>query len=107
MVRVLEFKKGSIGFMQNDLEPDMLPWIKRNTDANIEARQGTTFQYIGINLTHPILSNKKVRQALALAIDRQSIIHHLLKELGTPASGLLSPLNWAYEGKVIQWPHDP
>jgi peptide/nickel transport system substrate-binding protein len=107
MVRVLEFKKGSIGFVQNDLEPDMLPWIKRNTDANIEARQGTTFQYIGINLTHPILSNKKVRQALALAIDRQSIIRHLLKELGTPASGLLSPLNWAYEGTVNQWPHDP
>ena len=107
MVRVLEFKKGSIGFMQNDLEPDVLPWIKHNTDADIEARQGTTFQYIGINLTHPILKHKKVRQALAYAIDRESIIRHLIKDLGTPASGLLSPLNWAYEGTVNQWPHDP
>ena len=107
MVRVLEFKNGSIGFMQNDLEPDVLPWIKQNTDADIEARQGTTFQYIGINLTHPILLHKKVRQALALAIDRESIIRHLIKNLGTPASGLLSPLNWAYEGAVSQWPHDP
>ena len=100
MVRVLEFKKGSIDFMQNDLEPDVLPWIKDNTDAAIEARQGTTFQYIGINLTHPILKQKKVRQALAHAIDRESIIRHLIKDLGTPASGLLSPLNWAYEGTV-------
>jgi peptide/nickel transport system substrate-binding protein len=107
MVRVLEFKKGSIGFMQNDLEPDVLPWIKQNTDADIEIRQGTTFQYIGINLTHPILRHKKVRQALALAIDRTNIIHHLIKDLGTPASGLLSPLNWAYEGTVHQWPYDP
>ncbi len=107
MVRVLEFKKGSIGFMQNDLEPDLLPWIKRNTDADIEARQGTTFQYIGINLTHPVLRHKKVRQALAYAIDRKSIIHHLLKDLGTPATGLLSPLNWAYESGVRQWPYDP
>jgi peptide/nickel transport system substrate-binding protein len=107
MVRVLEFKKGSIGFMQNDLEPDVLPWIKHNTDADIEARQGTTFQYIGINLTHPILMHKKIRQALAHAIDRESIIRHLIKDLGTPASGLLSPLNWAYEGTVNQWPHDP
>jgi peptide/nickel transport system substrate-binding protein len=31
----------------------------------------------------------------------------LLKDLGTPASGLLSPLNWAYEGAVDSWPHDP
>jgi peptide/nickel transport system substrate-binding protein len=107
LVRVLEFKKGSIGFMQNDLEPDVLPWIKQNTNADTEVRQGTTFQYIGINLTHPILMHKQVRQALALAIDREGIIHHLIKDLGTPATGLLSPLNWAYEGTVKQWPHDP
>jgi peptide/nickel transport system substrate-binding protein len=107
MVRVLEFKKGSIGFMQNDLEPDILPWLKNNTDATIEAHQGTTFQYIGINLTHPILKHQKVRQALAYAIDRESVIRHLIKNLGTPASGLLSPLNWAYESTVSQWPHDP
>jgi len=31
----------------------------------------------------------------------------LLKDLGTPASGLLSPLNWAYEGAVDSWPYDP
>ena len=107
MVRVLEFKKGTIGFMQNDLEPDVLPWIRHNTNADIEARQGTTFQYIGINLTHPVLRHKKARQALAQAIDRKSIIRHLLKDLGTPATGLLSPLNWAYEGAVHQWPYDP
>jgi peptide/nickel transport system substrate-binding protein len=107
MVRVLEFKKGSIGFMQNDLEPDVLPWLKNNTNATIEAHQGTTFQYIGINLTHPILKHQKVRQALAYAIDRDSVIRHLIKNLGTPASGMLSPLNWAYESTVSQWPHDP
>ncbi|HXV79118.1 MAG TPA: ABC transporter substrate-binding protein [Candidatus Binatia bacterium] len=107
MVRVLEFKKGSIDFMQNDLEPDILPWIERNTDADIEALQGTTFQYIGINLTHPVLRHKKVRQALALAIDRRSIVRHLLKDLGAPATGLLSPLNWAYEDAVHKWPYNP
>jgi peptide/nickel transport system substrate-binding protein len=107
MVRVLEFKKGTIDFLQNDIEPDMLPWLKRNTDAAIEANQGTTFQYIGINLTHPILKHRKVRQAIAYAIDREAIIRHLLKGLGTPASGVLSPLNWAFESAVDQWPYDP
>jgi peptide/nickel transport system substrate-binding protein len=107
MVRVLEFKKGTIDFLQNDIEPDMLPWLKRNTDAAIEANPGTTFQYIGINLTHPILKHRKVRQAIAYAIDREAIIRHLLKGLGTPANGVLSPLNWAYESTVDQWPYDP
>ncbi len=107
MVRVLEFKKGSIDFLQNDIEPDMIPWLRKNTGAAVETRQGTTFQYIGVNLRHPILQHRLVRQAIAHAIDREQIIRHLLKDLGTPASGLLSPLNWAYEGAVNFWPHDP
>jgi peptide/nickel transport system substrate-binding protein len=107
MVRVLEFKNGSVDFLQNDIEPDMLPWLRKNTDASVQIRQGTTFQYIGINLNHPILRHRKVRQAIACAIDRQRIIRYVLKDLAMPASGLLSPLNWAYESAVESWPHDP
>lgn len=107
MVRVLEFKKGTIGFLQNDIEPDLLPWIRHNTEANIDVNQGTTFQYIGINLAHPILAHQKVRQALALAIDREVIIHHLLKDQATLATGLLSPLHWAYTSAVPRLRYDP
>jgi peptide/nickel transport system substrate-binding protein len=106
MVRALEFKQGTIDFMQNDLEPDMLPWLRKNTDADIEMHQGTTFQYIGINLTHPILRRQKVRQAIACAIDRDGIIRHLLKNSVTAAAGLLSPHNWAYDDGVRRWPYD-
>jgi len=107
MVRALEFKKGVIDFMQNDIEPDMLPWLKKNTGAAIGVHQGTTFQYIGVNLTHPILQTRLVRQALALAIDRDAIIRHLLKDAGSAANGLLSPTNWAYDDTVRHWPYDP
>ena len=107
MVRALEFKKGGIDFMQNDVEPDMLPWLRNNTGADIGIHQGTSFQYIGINLTHPILQKRKVRQALALAIDRDAIIKHLLKDIGTAATGLISPISWAYDDTVRPWPYDP
>ena len=107
LVRALEFKQGAIDFMQNDLEPDMLPWLKNNTSADVEMNQGTTFQYIGINLTHPILRHRKVRQAIACAIDRASIIRNLLKDTVIEASGLLSPLNWAYDESTLPWPYNP
>jgi peptide/nickel transport system substrate-binding protein len=107
MVRVLEFKKGDIDFMQNDLEPDMLPWLKKNTGAEIGVHPGTTYQYIGINFTHPILKERKVRQALALAIDRDALIRHVLKEIGEAASGILAPINWAYDAGVPRWPYRP
>ena len=107
MVRVLEFQKGAVDFMQNDLEPDMLPWLRQNTNANVGSVLGTTYQYIGINFTHPILRYKKVRQALAYAIDRDRIIRHLLKDTVAAANGLLAPLNWAYDETVPRWPYDP
>ena len=107
LVRVLEFKKGNIDLMQNDIEPDMVPWLERNTGADVGTYLGTTFQYIGINLTHPILKNVKVRRALAYAIDRDRLVRHILKGMGTVAGGVLSPLNWAYEENLQHWPYDP
>jgi peptide/nickel transport system substrate-binding protein len=107
IVRVLEFKKGTIQLLQNDIEPDTLPWLEKNTDAFVETHPGTTFQYIGINLTHPILKHRDVRQALAHAIDRDGIIRHILKDQVTAANGLLSPLNWAHNDSVPHWPFDP
>lgn len=107
IVRVLEFKKGTIQLLQNDIEPDTLSWIEKNTDAVVETRQGTTFQYIGINLTHPILQHRKVRRALAHAIDRDAIIRHILRGQATAANGLLSPLHWAHDPTVPHWPYDP
>lgn len=106
IVRSLEFKKGTVDFIQNDIEPDMLPWLRKNANASISINQGTTFQYIGMNLDHPILKIPEVRQAIAYGIDREAIIRHLMKGLATPATGLLSPSHWAYEPSVPRFPHD-
>jgi peptide/nickel transport system substrate-binding protein len=54
IVRDLEFKKGTVDFIQNDIEPDMLPWLKKHTDASVMTHPGTSFQYLGINLEHPV-----------------------------------------------------
>ena len=107
IVRVLEFKKGTIQLLQNDIEPDTLPWLEKNTDAIVEIDPGTTFQYIGVNLTHPILKHRDVRQALAHSIDRDGIIRHILKDQATAANGLLAPLNWAHNDSVPHWSFDP
>ncbi|MGH7846014.1 MAG: ABC transporter substrate-binding protein [Candidatus Binatia bacterium] len=107
MTRLLEFKKGNVDFLQNDLEPDMLPWIQKQTRASVLVTPGTTFHYLGINLEHPVLRRIEVRQALALAIDHERIINHLLKGLAVPATGLLSPAHWAYEPAVKHWQYDP
>jgi peptide/nickel transport system substrate-binding protein len=49
----------------------------------------------------------RFRRALALAIDADAIIAHLLRGHAVRAAGLLSPVNRFYEGRVAVYPHDP
>ena len=65
------------------------------------------FTYLGYNLASPLFSDKKVRQALAYAIDRQSIIDGVLMGLGQPCTGPFSYVSWAYNPKIRPYPYDP
>jgi peptide/nickel transport system substrate-binding protein len=107
IVRVLEFRKGTVDLIQNYFEPDMLPWLEHNSRAAVNSAQGTNFQYLGMNLEHPILKHREVREAIACAIDRDAIIRHILKDLAVPATGLLAPQHWAYEPSVEPIRFDP
>jgi len=65
------------------------------------------FTYMGYNLKNPLFADKKVRQALAYAIDRQSIIDGVLMGIGQPCTGPFSYVSWAYNPKVKPYPYDP
>ncbi len=65
------------------------------------------YTYMGYNLSSPLFSDIKVRQALSYAIDRQSIIDGLLLGLGKPCTGPFSYVSWAYNPKAKSYPYDP
>jgi peptide/nickel transport system substrate-binding protein len=57
---------------------------------------------------HPILSSKRVRQALAHAVDRTSIINRVLMGQGAPLHTHIVPLyRWAYHDGLEPRGHDP
>jgi peptide/nickel transport system substrate-binding protein len=106
-VRILELRKGTIHFLQNDIEPEVLRSLEKDSRFAVQKRQGTNYSYMGFNLKDPILGSLEVRQAIAHAIDRKAIIEHLLGGLAVPATGVLSPLNWSYESDVKAYGYDP
>lgn len=99
-VRLLELSQGNIHLLQNDIPPDLFPFVEKRSNLKIIKKEGTTYSYLGFNLEDPILKDRRVREAIAHAIDRERIIKHLLRGLASPASGVLSPYNWAYEADV-------
>lgn len=64
------------------------------------------YTYLGYNLTSELFKDKAVRQALAYAIDRQSIIDGVLLGIGRPCTGPFSYVSWAYNEQVKPYPHD-
>jgi extracellular solute-binding protein family 5 len=46
--------------------------------------------FIGFNQNHPALKNKKVRQALSLAVNREELVSQVLNGVGIKASGIVA-----------------
>lgn len=108
IVRALELRKGTadIGGV-NSLTPDMVLTLTKVPEIIAEEQPGTTFAYVALNFDDPILAHREVRQALAYATDRATLIRYLLRGQARPASSLLPPNHWAYEPNVQRYDYDP
>jgi peptide/nickel transport system substrate-binding protein len=107
LVRALELRKGSGDATINSLTPDMVVTLAKEGGLLAEQQSGTTMAYLAFNFDDPILAKRDVRQALAYATDRATIIRYLLRGQARPASSLLPPNHWAYEPNVQQFDYDP
>jgi peptide/nickel transport system substrate-binding protein len=105
--RALELRKGSADLEINALTADMVVAIEKQKQLEVMRSPGTIYAYLAFNLRDPILKDVRVRQAIAYAIDRRPMIHYLWRDMARPASSVLPPETWAYEGNVRTYPHDP
>jgi peptide/nickel transport system substrate-binding protein len=105
--RALELRKGSVDIGQNVLPPDFVKALEREPHLRVGTAPGTNYQYLALNMKDPLLSDKRVRKAIAYAVPREDLIRYYWRDLVTPASGLLPPNHWAFEGNVETYPHDP
>ena len=65
------------------------------------------YVYIGYNLRHPSFSDKHVRKAIGLAINKQELVDAVLLGLGEVSTGPFLPGTWAYNPAVEETPFDP
>ena len=107
IVRALELRKGSADVAINSLSPDMVVTLAKEPGIVADEQPGTTIAYIGFNMEDPILSHREVRQALAYATDRATLIKYLMRGQARAAASLLPPNHWAYDPDVRQYGFDP
>jgi len=106
--RALELRKGSADLAApNSFPPDMVRALARERNIEIERHPGSSLGYLAFNLQDPILKDVRVRQAMAHAIDRQTILHYLLNDSGRLADSVLPPEHWAYDSPGTHYAFDP
>ncbi|RYG59002.1 MAG: peptide-binding protein, partial [Alphaproteobacteria bacterium] len=81
------------------------PWFRNN--YNTYRYLGSAYTYMGFNLKDPLFTDKRVRQALSYAVDRQGIINAVLFGQGEPIASIFKPGTWAYNTQLQPYPFNP
>jgi len=105
----LELQSGSLDFMgltpiQYQTQTDTPAFTRR---FNKYRYLTFSYTYLGYNLRRPMFQDKRVRQALSYAINKQEIVDGVLLGLGQPATGPYKPDSWVYNPNVQRYPYDP
>ncbi|TCP64246.1 ABC transporter substrate-binding protein [Baia soyae] len=94
-VAIGALKEGKVD-MVSRIKPSSFETIKGFKDVELVEDTDLGYQYLGFRTDHPKLSDKKVRRAIAYAINREQMVTGLLKGHGTLLSTPVSPKSWAY-----------
>lgn len=105
-VGITQLQAGEIDYMLSN--PKDIELMKGDKNIQIISNPDFGYQYMGINHDHPILKDKLVRQAMAYAIDRQSMVKTLLAGYGTVMNSHMPPAIWAYDASQLNaYNYDP
>jgi len=66
-----------------------------------------SYTYLAFNFLHPWFQDKRVRQAIAHAINRREIVDGVLLGLGEVATSPYVPHTWPYNPNVPEYVYDP
>ena len=105
----MEMKAGAIDLMS--LTP--VQYARQTTSRQFTTRfnkfryPSSGYLYMGYNLRHPLFGDKRIRQAITAAINKDELIHGVLFGMGQKAHGPIVPGRWAYNPNVRDIGYDP
>lgn len=91
-----------------EVPPDLIGHFRGNPAFRVLEESGPHLWFLILNTRDGPLADPRVRQAVNLAIDKQSLVHNLLQDTATIASGPVpEAFGDAFHPSLEPWPHDP
>ncbi len=103
--RLLDLRNGEAHIIDGVSCPDLDDIQKEGALVALEA-PGMNFGYLAMNTEKPPFDDKRVRQAIAMAVDKKRIVELMTKKHGMPAVNPLPPTVWGSNEAISDWPHD-
>jgi dipeptide transport system substrate-binding protein len=81
--------------------------MSKDPDINLMQQEGLNVGYLAFNTEKAPFTDKRVRQALNMAINKQAIIDVVFQGAGKAAKNPIPPTIWSYNDEVQDYPYDP
>jgi len=81
--------------------------MAKDPDINLMQQEGLNVGYLAFNTEKAPFTDKRVRQALNMAINKQAIIDVVFQGAGKAAKNPIPPTIWSYNDGVKDYPYDP
>ena len=103
-----QFQTGQVSILDlQGLPPELLPRAKQVPNKVVTPVSTNFVEFIYFNCGKPQFSDKRVRQALYLAMDKKSLIEKLYFGVPQRTLSYLPPDHWAYNGALKDPGYDP
>src|SRR5207249_1764321 len=104
--RLVALKTGDIDLTM-DVPPDSLDELRRDPNLVVAESNSSAVWYVTLNTRHPILKDRRVRQALNHAVNKEAIIRDILRGTAIVSRGPISPAYGPYyEENTARYPYD-
>ena len=104
--RLTELLTGSLDLIVG-VPPDFVGQLEGNPRVTLLKQVGAHVWYLGINNQKKPFEDKRVRQALNYAVNKEAIVRDVLKGTGSLSRGPVLPATWGAESSLKPYPYDP
>ena len=91
----------------NAIPPMLVPLFHDASRYSVQTAEGIGTTYVGFNMDDKTLRDPRVRKAIALAIDRQTLIAAKFGGRARTATSFIPPGHWAHDNNLPEIPFDP
>ena len=104
--RVADLRAGRADLVRG-LSPDDAEALKSQAGVQVLSVPTERVAYMFVNAQSGPTKDVRLRRAIAMAVDRDSLVTALQQGYARPTNEVLTPANFGYSGEIKAWPYDP